>query len=46
MKRRELMLLLGCAMTAPRSLGAQQKAMLVIGYLGNASPGPKAEDSY
>jgi hypothetical protein len=29
----------------PSAVHAQQKAMLVIVYLGNASPGPKAEDS-
>ena len=39
MRRRELLLLLGCAMTA-RPLRAQQKAMLVIGFLGSTSPGP------
>jgi putative ABC transport system substrate-binding protein len=40
--RRELMLLLCGAMTAARSLRAQQKAMRVIGYLGSGSPGPSA----
>ena len=37
MRRRELMLLLGGAMTAARTLHAQQKAMPVIGFLGSAS---------
>jgi len=35
MKRRELLLLLGSAMTPARSLRAQQKAMPVIGCLGD-----------
>jgi len=39
MRRRELMLLLGGAMTAARALRAQQKPMPVIGFLGSASPG-------
>ena len=33
MNRRELMLLLGGAMSVARPLRAQQKPMLVIGYL-------------
>jgi putative ABC transport system substrate-binding protein len=37
-RRRELMLLLGGAVTAPRALRAQQKAMPVIGYLSGRSP--------
>ena len=39
-KRRELVLLLGSAITVPRALRAQQKAMPVIGFLGLASPRP------
>ena len=42
MRRRELMLLLAGAMTTVRALGAQQKAMPVIGFLHSASPGPAA----
>jgi putative ABC transport system substrate-binding protein len=42
MKRRELMLLLGGALTAARALRAQQKAMPVLGILGISSPGPFA----
>src|SRR6476660_4371294 len=38
MNRRELLLLLGGAMTAAPAVGAQQKAMPVIGYLSSASP--------
>jgi putative tryptophan/tyrosine transport system substrate-binding protein len=41
-RRRELILLLGGAMTAPRSLRAQQKELPVIGYLIPGSPGPNA----
>jgi putative tryptophan/tyrosine transport system substrate-binding protein len=42
MRRRELMVLLGGAMTAARALRAQQKAMPVLGFLSSASPGPYA----
>jgi putative ABC transport system substrate-binding protein len=42
MNRRELLLLLGCAMTAAGALRAQQKAMPVIGFLGGTSSGPMA----
>jgi putative tryptophan/tyrosine transport system substrate-binding protein len=41
-RRRELMLLLGGALTAARSLRAQQKAMPVIGFLNGRSPGEAA----
>jgi putative ABC transport system substrate-binding protein len=46
MRRRELMLLLGGAMTAARSLRAQQKATPVIGFLSAGSPGPSAYAPY
>jgi putative tryptophan/tyrosine transport system substrate-binding protein len=42
MKRRELLLLLGGMVIAPRALRAQQKAMPVIGYLDSGSPNPSA----
>jgi putative ABC transport system substrate-binding protein len=42
MRRRELVLLLGTAMTAPRALGAKQKTMPVIGFLSATSRGPSA----
>jgi putative ABC transport system substrate-binding protein len=42
MRRRELVLLLGGAVTVPRALRAQQKAMPVVGALNSTSPGPDA----
>jgi putative ABC transport system substrate-binding protein len=42
MNRRDLLLLLGSAMTAARSLRAQQKTLPVIGFLNATSPGPLA----
>src|SRR5215467_7897319 len=42
MRRRELLLLVGAAMTTARTLRAQQKAMPVIGVLGSGLPGPWA----
>jgi putative ABC transport system substrate-binding protein len=41
-RRRDLLLLVGGAATAPRVLRAQQKTMLVIGFLVTTSPGPSA----
>ena len=38
MRRREFTLILGSAMTMPLPLGAQQKAMPVVGYLSTGSP--------
>ena len=40
MRRRELMLLLGGAIAAARSLHAQQKATPMVGFLGSGSPDP------
>jgi hypothetical protein len=45
MRRRELLLLVAGAVTAPRTMLAQQKAMPVIGFLG-AGSGPSAPDPY
>jgi len=42
MNRRELMLLLGGAMTSAEAVCAQQRAMPVIGFLGVGSPGSQA----
>jgi putative ABC transport system substrate-binding protein len=42
MRRRELVLFLGAAVTVARALHAQQKGMPVIGFLGSASAGPYA----
>jgi len=42
MKRRELLLMLGAAMTVVRSLRAQQKAMPVIGFLSSEGSGALA----
>ena len=39
MNRRELILVLGGAMTAPRALGAQQMRMPVVGFLSGVSAG-------
>jgi hypothetical protein len=40
--RREVTFLLGGAVIAARAVGAQQKAMPVIGYIGNATPAANA----
>src|SRR5262249_33646909 len=42
MRRREVLLFLGGAMTAAPGVRAQQKAMPVIGALNSTSPGPNA----
>ena len=39
MKRRELVLLLGGMLASTRALRAEQKAVPVVGFLGNLSPG-------
>jgi putative tryptophan/tyrosine transport system substrate-binding protein len=44
MRRRELILGLGAAVTAPHAGRAQQKAMPVIGYLGSGSPDSAEQD--
>ena len=42
MTRRDFILLLAGAMTAARTLGAQQKATPVIGFLNSQAPGTSA----
>jgi putative ABC transport system substrate-binding protein len=42
MRRRDLLLLLGAAVSAARAPRAQQKTLPVIGFLTGASPGPFA----
>jgi putative ABC transport system substrate-binding protein len=43
MKRREVMLMLGGALGAPRTLRAQQKTQRVIGFLGGFAPSSSAQ---
>jgi hypothetical protein len=43
MRRRDFTILLAGAMAGrPPAVHAQQKALLVVGFLGSTSPGPKA----
>src|SRR5215831_4636102 len=42
-RRRELLLALAGAFSAARTLGAEQKVMPLIGFLGLSSPGPFAQ---
>ena len=42
MRRRRFFALLGAAITAARTLRAQQKAMPVVGFLGTSPPGARA----
>ena len=46
MTRRELLLLLGGAMTAPGALHAQQKPVPVIGFLGTGAPSGSASPTW
>ena len=42
MRRRELVFVLSSAVLTTRAARAQQKGRPVVGFLGNASPGPAA----